>query len=455
MNLNKHTTRKSLLFAYICTMVANKTALFIRQEQLFGLQDKIIVALSGGADSVALLRILLDIGYKVEAAHCNFHLRQDESDLDESFVYHICREQGVLLHTTHFDTRNYAASCQLSIEMAARELRYQWFEELRIQRKAQAIAVGHHQDDSIETVLLNLIRGTGISGLKGIRPKNGFVVRPLLCVNRKEITDYLDRIGQEYRTDSSNLSEEFTRNKIRLSLLPLLEEINPAIRRSLLHTTSHLAEAEAVYQHAISQAKKRVFIPGETPTEEVKLPCGTISIEALLQEPSPESLLHEILTPYGFTPSQTGDVYYTLKGEPGKIFTAKEWTLLKDRDTLFLYPTDTPAPLPLLCIKKLARTKGFQVPRDPNIACIDAGKVKHVLSLRTWKEGDCFIPFGMKGRKLVSDFLTDRKKSRHEKKNQLIVTDGEQIVWVVGERIDDRYRITNDTEHLILVYIES
>lgn len=242
-------------------MIEQQVIRYIEKEQLFSQNSKILVALSGGADSVALLRILHSLAYDCEAAHCNFHLRGKESDRDEMFVHRLCQQYNIPLHTVDFNTTRYAEEKRISIEMAARELRYEWFEKKRMECHADKIAVAHHQDDSIETMLLNLIRGTGITGLLGIRPINGYIVRPLLCVSREEIICYLQSIGQEYVTDSTNLEDEYTRNKIRLHLLPLMQEINPAIKNSLTTTSNHLNEVATLYNKGISEAKNRVITP--------------------------------------------------------------------------------------------------------------------------------------------------------------------------------------------------
>ena len=289
-------------------MNKKKIEQYIDQEKLFTREDKILVTLSGGADSVALLRLLLDMGYTCEAAHCNFHLRGDESVRDEMFVRELCLQLVVPLHVQHFQTMEEAEKRHISIEMAARELRYAWFEQLRLQQGADVIAVAHHKDDSVETLLLNLIRGTGINGLLGIRPKNGNIVRPLLCLDRKEITEYLQEIGQSYVTDSTNLQDEYTRNKIRLNLLPLMQEINPSVKESLLRTSEHLNDAALLYKKGIEEGKQKVQ------TEQ------GILISALLQEPAPETLLFEILSPLGFNSAQIKDIFTSLNGQPGKIF---------------------------------------------------------------------------------------------------------------------------------------
>ena len=220
---------------------------FIEEKDLFNLQDKVLVALSGGADSVALLRILLSLGYTCECAHCNFHLRGLESDRDESFVRQLCEEHSIPLHVTHFDTSAYAKEHHLSIEMAARELRYEWFEHIRKEIEASVIAVAHHRDDSVETFLLNLMRGAGINGLKGIPVKNGYIVRPLLSVSRDVILDYLQAINQGYVTDSTNLEDEYMRNKIRLNILPLMKEVNPSVMETIQETTFRLSEVASIY----------------------------------------------------------------------------------------------------------------------------------------------------------------------------------------------------------------
>lgn len=242
-------------------MEKKKVAQYIAQERLLEAGGKAIVALSGGADSVALLLLLTELGYACEAAHCNFHLRGEESDRDEQFVRHLCEKRNIALHVVHFDTTQHAANRHISIEMAARELRYQWFETLRQELGADAVAVAHHADDSVETFLLNLMRGTGINGLRGIRPRNGRIVRPLLCLTRDDLLHYLDRQGQSYVTDSTNLQDEYTRNKIRLNLLPLMQEINPSVRRSILRTAAHLDEAATLYNIGIAEAREGCSAP--------------------------------------------------------------------------------------------------------------------------------------------------------------------------------------------------
>lgn len=421
-------------------MLMKKVKEFIEKEDLFSKQDKILVALSGGADSVALTRILITLGYHCEAAHCNFELRGEESDRDEDFVRNFCRSLNIKCHSIHFETRRYAAQQSISIEMAARELRYNWFSKICEESDCQVVAVAHHKDDSVETMLLNLIRGTGINGLLGIRPKNGNVVRPLLCASRQEVVAYLHRMNQTYVTDSTNLEDEYTRNKIRLNLLPLMEEINPSVKDGLVKTASYLNDVSKVYQQAIKESIDRIFI---TPEKE-------ISIEKLMNEPAPQALLFEVLSPLGFNSTQVEEVYGSLNGQPGKRFISSQWQVVKDRDLLLIEKVKTANDKPQIIFEEVLFTKEFVIPKDKNTACFDANKFKGVISIRKWEKGDYFIPFGMKGKKLVSDFMTDSKFSLLKKEQQWVLSCNDQIAWLIGERTDNRFRIDDSTQKVII-----
>jgi tRNA(Ile)-lysidine synthase len=421
-------------------MLMKKVKEFIEKEDLFSKQDKILVALSGGADSVALTRILITLGYHCEAAHCNFELRGEESDRDEDFVRNFCRSLNIKCHSIHFETRRYAAQQSISIEMAARELRYNWFSKICEESDCQVVAVAHHKDDSVETMLLNLIRGTGINGLLGIRPKNGNVVRPLLCASRQEVVAYLHRMNQTYVTDSTNLEDEYTRNKIRLNLLPLMEEINPSVKDGLVKTSSYLNDISKVYQQAIKESIDRIFI---TPEKE-------ISIEKLMNEPAPQALLFEVLFPLGFNSTQVEEVYGSLNGQPGKRFISSQWQVVKDRDLLLIEKVKTANDKPQIIFEEVLLTKEFVIPKDKNTACFDANKFKGVISIRKWEKGDYFIPFGMKGKKLVSDFMTDSKFSLLKKEQQWVLSCNDQIAWLIGERTDNRFRIDDSTQKVII-----
>lgn len=414
-----------------------KVAQFIEQASLLPQGAKVAVALSGGADSVALLRVLLDLGYRCIALHCNFHLRGESSDADERFVRSLCDEWNVPCEVAHFQTQEYAAENKISIEMAARDLRYTWFHERAEQWGTPYIAVGHHQNDNVETFLLNLIRGTGISGLRGIQPRNGDVIRPLLCVSRDEIETYLSGIGQTYVTDATNREAIYTRNKIRLQLIPLLKTMNPSVEEGIVQTATRMAEIEKVYLKAMAEAMERV-----------KIDEWTFSIPRLLEEVSPTAVLYELLSPYGFNSTQLASVYESLNGESGKRFFSAEYELLKDRTVLLLREKDREQAMPQLVVEEMEWGKGMAVPTTAAAAYIDADKVKHPLLLQTWKSGDWFIPYGMKHRKKIRDFLRDVKLSIFCKESQLVVKSGEDIVWVVNHRTDDRYKITDKTSRV-------
>ena len=419
-------------------MFIRKVSQFIEEKHLLGFGDKVLVALSGGADSVALLRVLLRLGYACEAAHCNFHLRGEESVRDERFVRALAERLGVPLHVIHFDTNAYAASHNVSVEMAARELRYDWFAKLRQECGAKVVAVAHHRDDSVETFLLNLVRGTGINGLQGIRPVNGDVVRPLLCVSRAEILDYLSLLGQDYVTDSTNLQDEFVRNKLRLNVIPMLETINPSVSDTIAETARRLSDVAQVYQEAIQAAKQRVMPDGET-----------IDIPALCREPGAQNLLFELLYPLGFNAAQVNDVFRTLHGESGRMFYSREWVLLIDRNRLIRRPSGEVEPQPELCLERMEVNPPFSVPHNNKEAYVDAEKVQGELTLRKWQSGDKIIPFGMKGFKSVRNYLRDKKFSRFKKERQWVVCDGDRIVWLVNERLDNRFRVTSETRFVI------
>ena len=294
---------------------------YIEKQQLLSGDKPVLVGLSGGADSVALLALLVQLDYPCMALHCNFHLRGDESVRDEQFAEDMACRLQVPFHKIDFDTVAYAAEHHLSIEMAARELRYSWFEEMRQRLGAQAIAVAHHRDDSVETVLMNLVRGTGIRGLGGIRPKNGHVVRPLLTVSRSEILDWLEEQQLPYVTDSTNLSDAYTRNFIRLRVLPLLEELNPSVKSAIARTADHLAETETIYLHEVEKARRELLKEG-----------NRIPIARLLRYPSPATILYELLKPYGFSRQVADDVFRSLERESGKMFYSPGFCLLKDRE---------------------------------------------------------------------------------------------------------------------------
>ena len=422
--------------------VIERVSLFIARHQLLVAERGVLVALSGGADSVALLRLLLALNYRCEAAHCNFQLRGEESERDELFVRRLCSDLQVPLHTIRFDTMQRVKESHLSVEMAARQLRYDWFEQLISERHLQAVAVAHHQDDSIETMLINLIRGTGIDGLLGIQPRHGHVVRPLLALSRQDLLAYLESLEQPYVTDSTNLHDTYVRNKIRLHLLPLMEQINPSVRESLTRTMSHLQQASQLYHQAVDEALAPLTHSADGSLQ--------IPIAKLMQSASPQALLHELLLPRGFNRAQEEDIYRALNGPSGRTFSSATHQLIKDRERLYILPI-APKAAPTLQIEYVKINDRFTLPRTSEVACIDAAKVKEPLTLRLAAEGDWFIPLGMKGRKKLSDYLTDCKVPLHLKRQQYVVCCGQKIVWVVGRRLDNRFRLDSTTTEAIIL----
>ena len=436
-------------------MFQAKVERFIQRHGLLTGKRLVLVGLSGGADSVALLGVLVRLGYPCRALHCNFHLRGDESDRDEAFARQFADSLGVPFVKVDFDTRGYAAIHQESIEMAARSLRYRWFEEQRQAFNAEAIAVAHHRDDSVETLLMNLLRGSGIRGLGGIRPRNGQVVRPLLAVSRAEIEEWLQAQGWDYVTDSSNLSDAYTRNFIRLRVLPLLEQLNPAARETIARSAAHLSAAEQLYAYTVEEARKAVFVTADS-----------LSIEALMRYPSPETLLYEWLRPLGFSRIVVGELFESLTGLSGKQFYSATHQVLKDRDRLYIAPLQEPSawqPIEIpvatgeltqplrLSFQLMERTSDFQLERASDAAYFDAEKLPGRLTLRLPRPGDWFVPFGMRGRKKLSDFFADQKMNRWEKLRQPLLCAGESIVWVVGRRTDDRFRVGEETKMIFSV----
>ncbi|MBO6077172.1 MAG: tRNA lysidine(34) synthetase TilS [Bacteroidaceae bacterium] len=436
----------------------NRIKDFISSNALLNDGSHVIVGVSGGADSTALLKVLLRLGYKCTAVHCNFHLRGAESDRDQKFVEELCLNLDVELVICDYDTVSYAKQKGISIEMAARELRYADFERIMQERGASAICIAHHRDDSVETLLLNLIRGTGLRGLTGIKPKNGHIVRPLLCVSRQEIEEWLKEKGMPFVTDSTNLETDYTRNKIRLELLPLMRRINPSADSSIESTALHLQQAYAFYSQAIEQARKDLVREDGSNL--------TINIEKLRNVASPQALLFEILSPLGFNDAQITDIAASLDSQPGTRFCSATHQVLKDREHFTVSPITGPEFTPITVnidpgtkvtlpdgrtLTITSAPAGTPISKDPSVATFDATLVQAPLEIRLWQDGDWFIPFGMKGRKLVSDFLTDCKVSQTEREHQLVVTCNQDIIWILGRRTDNRYRVTDrTTEQLIL-----
>jgi len=415
----------------------SKVARYIEKHKLLNPSELYIVALSGGADSVALFLLLDEMGYKVHAAHCNFHLRGAESDRDEAFCEQLCRDKNIPFHRAHFDTPEYAELHKVSIEMAARELRYHWFEQLREDIGAAGICVAHHRDDSVETVILNMTRGTGIHGLTGIRPRNGYILRPLLCVSRAEIEDFLAQRGQKYVTDSTNLEDEATRNKVRHHIIPELQQLNSKALENIQRMTERMAAVEALLD---DYKQKSVRVEAD---RTVIRKTDVLS----------DYLLYELLADYGFNSVQAAQIYASMCADSiGSIFSSADYDLLVDRECLLMEPHLEPMK-PLVIPEtgvyvldeehKIRVESGdFPVSKDPYVATLDASKVNFPLTVRRVEEGDWMVPYGMKGRKLLSDLMTDMKLSIFDKRKQLVITDNQGIIiWAIGLRVSQNVAI--------------
>ncbi|MDR2956041.1 MAG: tRNA lysidine(34) synthetase TilS [Prevotella sp.] len=436
-------------------MSLEKVERFIVENGLLQGGEKVIAGVSGGADSVALLDILHAFKIECVVAHCNFHLRGEESNRDAFFVEELCQKYNLKFERIDFDTEVHARLNSISIEMAARELRYNWFEELRKIHLADKIAIAHHQDDSVETILLNLTRGTGIKGLTGIAPMNGYIIRPLLCMKRNDILKYLQERKLTYVDDSTNSEDLYTRNKIRLNILPMLESINPSAKDAILRTAENLKQVSNIYRMYIDQVTKEIF-------KEEK-----INISLLVQYMEPEALLFEILSPYGFNPATIRRIFLSIISQSGKIFHSDTHELLKDRGFLILkkkegmgiesfniHEDDSELTYPIpLEIERILLEGRFTIEKNPAILYSDAGKVSYPLVLRRWKKGDWFVPFGMKGKKKISDYFTDHKFSLFDKESAWLLCSGDDIVWLVGHRSDDRFRIDSDTKEVLKISI--
>lgn len=424
---------------------------YIEKHQLLKTNATVVVGVSGGADSVALLHILMKLGYNCVVAHCNFTLRAAESDRDEDFVTQLAASWSLPLFKVKFDTLNYAKAQKISIEMAARDLRYNWFSQLLIDQKADAIAVAHHSDDNVETLLMNLTRGVGLHGLTGIPKRNNQVVRPLLCLSRADILVYLQKNDLSFVTDSSNAENEYTRNKFRNQLIPLFETINPSFKSAINETSERMLEAELIYKEHIQDLISKISYSVEHELWIDKQKLHTYSYK--------KTLLYELLANYKFSNDTINRLSDLDQTQPGAVFYSETHLLLNDRTHFIVSPrnqTDKNSYLitkeginsPIIITIK-ERINDGNIRKSPLVATVDASKLCFPLTLRRWNEADSFIPFGMKGRKKLSDFFIDQKMNRLQKENCWLITSNNQIVWIVGYRADNQFRADETVRNLI------
>lgn len=424
----------------------------------------LLVALSGGADSVALLLVLREAGYRLIAAHCNFHLRGAESDADEAFCRRLCTRLDLPLHVKHFDTAAEAARCGESIEMAARRLRYDWFGHLLDTTGCVAVAVAHHRDDNVETLLLNLVRGSGLHGLTGMRPANGRVVRPLLDVTRSDLLAYLSACGQDYVTDSTNADTAYKRNLVRYELLPLLRRLNPSADETLAATLGRLAEADELCTRMVECV--RATLPAVDGGADLPLPGTVVATPAGDIRVSP-TLFYELLRPYGFLPAVAAGMAAAGNGRGGALYEAPGHLAVVHRGKMEVRPRPVRFGRTEVCVpgrtnlpdgtcletELLPREALAEIPRDAATACLDADRVAADLHCRSVETGDRFAPYGMRGTKLISDFLTDRGLSRIARSGARVLCDGNGILWLVGRRPDRRAAVTGTTRRVLIVRV--
>ncbi len=438
----------------------NKVQACLYDEIGYKSRQKILVALSGGPDSIALMHVLNDMGVKIAAAHCNFNLRGEESDTDEQFVVEETKKAGVTLFQKSFDTIAFSKEKGISIEMAARDLRYAWFDELLKEHHMDWIATGHHVDDNIETVFLNLVRGTGIKGISGIKAVFGQVIRPMINVTRAEIEEYCKQNNYAYRTDSSNLESVYSRNKLRNQILPMFENINPSFRQTMVENIKRFDQVQQLLEHYIDDVKDRIVIEQDGQM--------LISLQYLLELKDLELVLFEILYPYGFNGVVVHEIYDCIQKDiSGKQFYTEAYRLIKDRFNLILFPKQEEGddseyyisvdakvlekPL-ILNIETIEDSASYKVVKDSKVGQFDADLLDFPLKIRKWKQGDVFRPLGMKNFKKLSDFFIDQKFSIKDKEDCWLLLSGDNIMWIIGHRMDDRFKVTDKTKKIVKIF---
>ena len=439
---------------------------YINRYHLIAEGDKLILALSGGIDSMVLADLLQKAKVEFVAAHCNFHLRGEESDGDDWFVRKFAEKRGIQCFVKHFETEKYAAKYGISIEMAARDLRYAWFEQLRRQLGYDKIAVAHHADDQAETFFINLLRGAGIRGLKGMRPQNGVIIRPLLWASREQIRKYAVENHITWREDHTNVETVYLRNRIRNQLLPVFDELQPGARQGLYKSLEHLASENELYRALLKEKLSNlVEVQGGVSViarrDDEAIQNNTLDCHATLAMTKSEQLLFEWLRQYGFNTDQCHFIFEAMESGIGNKYYSPTHQLVIGRNELQLSEIkpivdeeiaiqigeeEIHSPLNL-CFSKLDNSADFIIDKSPEVAQLDFDRIRFPLTLRHWRHGDRFHPLGMNGSKLLSDFFVDQKFTEWQKQNTwLLASSNDDILWVVGYRIDERYKVTSETK---------
>lgn len=433
----------------------NKVLAYLQQHTLFTVEDKIVAAISGGIDSVVLADVLHQLKVPFCLAHANFGLRAEESDADELFVKKLAKKYNVSFYSEQFNTQEFAQQEKISIQMAARVLRYHWFEQLRQRLGYTYVATAHHQNDSAETILLNLTKAAGIAGLHGIAAKREYLVRPLLCLSKDDIYEYVTQHQLIWREDSSNESTKYQRNLIRHEVIPALKKINPSLETTINGTVEKIQGAEQIYHQYINGIKEKAY----------RQEAGVVYLDLvrLREAIALPVVLFEMLRDYNFSYENTRTILDTLDAISGKTFESITHVLVKDRDQLVITPKDL---RPFGSYEINAEDSSFsqndfviqiqqhpaenyKIPRGRNIAALDLNLVQFPLKIRPWKEGDWFVPLGMNGKKKLSDFFINEKIPVNLKSRIMVLTSDKSIVWIIGHRLDNRFKVTDKTEQVL------
>ncbi len=429
----------------------------IERKDLFMKDGHFLVAVSGGVDSIVLCDLLKKSEYKFSVAHCNFKLRGNDSDADEQFVKEYCEKNNLKFFSRSFNTQKYSEEKKVSIQMAARELRYAFFEELMKEYSFTFLFTAHHLSDNVETFLINLVRGSGISGLKGISEKKEKTVRPLLPFTKEEILNYARENSLDYRTDQSNYEDSYLRNDLRLNIISRLKAMNPSFEKTVSKELELFNQYEKIIVSHFEKEKTSSVVKTKTGTK--------IAIAKVKENKTPELFLYEILKEYGFHPNVITTIFESLNGIPGKLFYSEHYELVKDREDLIInerkeHSSKTSvieketkeilAPIHL----KLEKANTFKKENTPAVAYIDSSKLQFPLKVRSWQMGDKFKPLGMNGYKKLSDLFVDLKLNAFEKNKVAVLENGDkEIIWVVNHRLDDRYKISENTSNILRIEV--
>jgi len=436
----------------------------INAASLFQKADKLLIAVSGGVDSVVLCDLCFHAGFNFEIAHCNFQLRGMDSEADEKFVIELANKYNVKYHVVKFETEKFAAEHKQNIQLAARNLRYNWFNEILAHNTTiKHIVTAHHADDNLETILMNFFKGTGINGLKGIQSNHagigGKIVRPLLFANKSELVDYALSNNCQWREDLSNESDKYTRNFFRNQIIPLIENVIPEAKTNVQNNIKRFNDISIIYDNAISNIKTKMLEPKGN---EMHIP-----VLKLLKHDAFETILFEIIKPYNFTSSQLKDAVKLLHADSGKYVMSSSHRVLKNRNWLIISPNESQDESVFIIESdtkmvnfgsnkiSIENTTSTHFSNDATTALLDMKNIQYPLMLRKWRQGDYFYPLGMLKKKKLSRFLIDLKLSLLEKENTWVIESNKKIIWVVGKRIDNRFKITDTTASVLKLTLTS